>query len=804
MIKNYIKLAIRNLLKNKIFSAINVIGLSLGMAACIIILLFVNYEKGFDTIHTKNLYRLDEVQNFEGMTNPQKVALSMYPMGPTLKADFPEVKDYVRIHPYEMAGLVYKNNKIFLDNVYWTDPSFFYLFNYKLLRGDPEKVLSEPNTVVLTTESAEKLFGKEDPIGKSVSTYNRRDTLHFTITGIMENVSKNSHLQFDGLYSFSSLINPAKVDLKDFWGGNWVITYLELAKNTNVERLEKKFPDYFKKYVDEETANQYELFLQPLKDVHGTSGEITHDYHNFQKFDKSTTQTFLIIAIIVMLIACVNFINLSTAKSARRAKEVGVRKSIGAQRFQLTSQFMTESFLLSFIAMLMALILVAVSLPYVNQLSEHELVFSPFQQPALFLKLLLGTFFVGVLSGIYPALYLSSFKPVKVLKGVSNIGNTKSFTRNALVVGQFACAAFLIIAMIFVIRQLNFMQNKDAGFNKDQVIVISGAYNGYKPLKADLEANSLIKGVTGSSQSLGNNFHQGGFIYKGDGPERNLASSHVEVDEDFISLYEIKLLAGKNFSDNSNAQEYMINESLAKELLKDNPNASYESLIGDRFTSPYFAEGMDSLASIVAVTEDFNFNSLHTKVETLCIINYNKRGFHDVSVKIDGSRTKEAIAFVESTYKKNISTYPFDYYFLDDHFAQLYKNDQKVSKVVSILGGLAIIIACLGLLGLASFSAETRIKEIGVRKVLGASVTDIVQLLSKDFIKLVIIANLIAWPLAWWAVTVWLRDYAYHIGISLGVFALAGIVSLLIALISVSSQTFKAAVANPVKSLRTE
>jgi len=804
MFKNYLKLAIRNLWKNKIFSLINIVGLSLGMAVCITILLFVKYEKNFDSDHTKNLYRLDEVQSFEGMANPQKVALSMYPMGPTLKSEFPEIKDYVRIHSYEMAGLVYKEKKLFFDNIFFTDPSFFQLFNYKLLTGDPKKALASPNSVVLTTESAAKLFGKENPMGKSVETYNRRDTLHFTVTGIMENVPANSHLQFNGLYSFSTLIDPAKENLKDYWGGNWVITYLELADNTNISRLEKKFPAYIQKYMDAEGAKAYKLFLQSLKEVHTDSGEITHDYHNFQKFDKTYTDIFLIIAIIVLIIGCVNFINLSTAKSAGRAKEVGIRKSIGAQRFQLTAQFMGESLLISFTAMSLAILLVKLFLPFVNQLSEHALLFSFLSQPFLFLQVFAGTLLVGFLSGIYPALYLSSFVPVKVLKGISITGKNKSMTRNILVVGQFACAAFLIITTIFVIKQLNYMRNKDAGFNKDEVIVISGAYKGYMPLKTALKENSLVKGVTGSSQSLGNNLHQTGFTYRGDGPERNIATSHIMVDEDFIPLYKIKLIAGKNFTDEGNGNEYIINESLAKELLKDTPKASYESLLGDHFGGAYFNNGADSASTIVGITEDFNFNSLHTKIETLCLANFKTRGFHDVSVKIDGSRAKEAIAFVEATYKKHITTYPFSYVFLDEHLQQLYHNDEKVSKVVSILGALAIIIACLGLLGLASYSAETRIKEIGVRKVLGASVTNIVGLLSKDFIKLVVLANLIAWPLAGYVITAWLRDYAYHINLSLWVFALAGFISLGIALASVSSQTFKAAVANPVKSLRTE
>lgn len=798
MLKNYLKLALRNLWRNKTFSLINVIGLSIGIAVCISILLFVQFEKSFDKIHTKNIYRLNEVQSPEGMAAPQKVALSMYPMGSTLKDEFPEIKNYVRLHPFEMAGLANRDKKVFLDNVFWSDASFFQIFDYKLLKGDPKTVLITPNSVVLTTESAAKLFGNEDPMGKSLTTHNKRDTLHFTVTGIMENVPQNSHLQFNGLYSLNTIVNPADTNnWRSGWGGNWLITYLELSDNSNIERLEKKFPAYLQKYMGEDIIKSYQLFLQPIKEVHSTSGDITHDYFNFRKFDKSYANIFLIIGIIVLIIASINFINLSTAKSSSRAKEVGVRKSIGAQRLQLTFQFLSESLLLSFIALLLALLFVKLSLPLINQLSDHQLEFSFFNQPLLFLKILLATILLGLLAGIYPALYLSSFNPVKVLKGISVSG--KSVGRNALVIGQFACAAFLIITTIFVIQQLNFMRNKDAGFNKDQVMIISGAYRGYTKLKTALEESPLVKSVTGSSQSLGNNLHQGGFTYKGNGPQRELASSHVMVDEDFISLYQIKLIAGKNFTKEGNEREYIINESLAKELLKNDPKASLESLIGKKLSG-----GGDTTSSIVGITEDFNFNTLHNKVETLAMINSSSYGFHDVSVKIDGNRAKEAIAEVESIYKNTISTYPFSYVFLDDHFEKLYRNDMKVSKVVSILGFLAIIIACLGLLGLASYSTQTRVKEIGVRKVLGASVPAIIQLLSFDFIKPVLIANLIAWPLAWYAISKWLQDYAYHISISWWVFVVAGFCSLLIALISVSSQTFKAAIANPIKSLRTE
>ena len=796
MFKNFLKISLRNLWKNKVFSAINIIGLSLGMAVCITIMLFVQQERSFDTMHTKNLYRLDEVQSWEGMVEPQRVALSMFPMGPALKNDFPQVSNYVRIFPYEKAGLIYKDKKVFLENVFWTDSSFLQLFDFKLLKGNAKNVLAQPNSVVLTEESAAMLFGTEDPMGKSVSTHNKRDTLHFTVTGILENVPENSHLQFNGLYSLSTVIKPG--DAKE-WGDNGAITYVELSHGANVKALEAKFPSFLKKYMGDEGVKGYKLFLQPIDKIHNSSEDITHDYCNYKKFDETYTNIFFIIALIVLIIGCVNFINLSTARSARRAKEIGIKKAIGVQRHQLIWQFLGESVFLSILSMCIAIILVNLFLPYINILSGYHLSFSFFRRPVLLFMLLAGTLFIGIISGLYPAFYLSSFKPAKVLKGISATGKNKSFGRNVLVIGQFASATFLIIATIFVVKQLSFIRNKDTGFNKEQVLIISGAYKNYQKLKTALELSPLIKGVTGSSQRMGNNFHQSGFNYKGTGPVRNLALSHVYVDNDFISLYQINIIAGKDFTEAGNGKEYMVNESLAKELLKDEPKASYEMLIGRRFWGDE-----DSLSTIVGVVKDFNFNSLHKKIETLCLVNNKTRGFHDVSVKLDATKTKEAIAFIGNIYKTIIPNYPFEYQFLDEHFEQLYQADKKVSTVVSILALVAIIIACLGLLGLASFSAENRVKEIGIRKVLGATVSNIVSLLSRDFLKLVLLANIIAWPIAWYVINKWLQNYAYRIDMSISVFLLAGFISLVIAFIAVSSQTFKAAIINPIKNLRTE
>jgi putative ABC transport system permease protein len=801
MIKNYFKIAWRNLWKNKVFSFINVVGLAIGMAACVVIMLFVLYETSFDNFHKKNIYRLNEVQKFEGMVASQKVALSMFPMGPTLKNDFPEVRNFTRVWWNAKNQLTYKDKKIYLPQAFFVDSTFLEIFNFKLIKGAAETVLQKPNSVVLTQASAEKLFGPEDPVGKTVTHYGG-DTSSYMVTGILENVPQNSQLQFDALYTISTF-HEHYADMMNNWGGNWLNTYLELAPHTNVAALEKKFPAYLKAHMAKSGGwKNYELFLLPLRDIHSKANDVGLDYLNYQKFNNSYTSIFSIIAIIVLVIACVNFMNLSTARSAERAREVGIRKSVGAQRFQLSLQFIGETVLLSMVALLLAVVLVQLVLPYLNNLSQRNLRLPFFNNPLLLLYVFLGTVIVGVLSGIYPAVYLSSFQPIKVLKGSVQVGRNKGVLRNVLVVAQFTSAIFLIITTIFALRQLNYMQGRDPGFARDQVVNIpldEITYKKFDLIKQQLLGNTLISGVTGAQDVLGSHLDQSGVQFQGEGPLRQLTSTRLIVDHDYLSVYKIALLMGRNFSSESsaNGKEYIINESLAKELLKETPKKPMSWLLGKNF-------GFDSIGTIVGIAKDFNFNSLHYKVETMFIFNQKDWGFSNMSVKIDAHKARSALSFIQSIWKKNSPDHPFEYQFLDDHFKEVYRADTQVSNIVGILAVLAIIISCLGLFGLASYSAEKRVKEVGIRKVLGASVENIVGLLSKHFVKLVLIANIIAWPCAWLALSRWLRDYAYRVNLSWWVFILAGATALLIALVTVSFQSIRAAIANPVKSLRTE
>ena len=799
MLKNYFVITWRTLTRHKLYSAINIIGLATGMAACIVILLFVFYENSFDSMHHKNLYRLNEVETFTSTKTTQKEAASMFPMGPTLKDEFPEVLNYSRVDGNKQYEMTYGEKRVFLPQTFFVDTAFLRMFAFPLLEGDRQTALQQPNSIVLTESAARTLFGNADPIGKTLAHFGS-DTLVFTVTGILKDVPGNSQFQFDALQSYSTISKP---NWMNRWGDLGVITYLELARNTDMAALEKKFPAYLKKHGVGGKDIHYELFLQALRDVHANSADFIDDEINFQKFDRQYTNILMAVGLLVLLIACINFMNLSTARSAERGKEVGIRKTIGAMRTQLGVQFLGETVLFSFIALVVALGLVSLVLPYIDKLSGRNLSPLFFVHPGLLVAVFIGTILLGVLSGLYPAIYLSSFQPVKVLKGGGDTGKSKGTFRNILVVGQFACAIFLMIATILVFRQLNYMEKQDPGFDREQVVTIplhGITADKYGLLKEELSASPLVAGVTGAHDQLGSHWDQFGFgFWPGNGPMRVLFTPGLYVDPDYLSLYKIQLVAGRNFSKEKYAlaREYIVNETLGRELLKDQPGIPLSSLIGKHF-------GGDTTGSIVGVAKDFNFNSLHYKIEPLFLGNQSMWGFSMMSVKINGRQATRALALIESTWKKVLPEYPFSYQFLDDHFKELYRTDTQVSQMAAIMAGLAILISCLGLFGLASFSAEKRIKEIGIRKILGASVKDVVYLLSKHFIGLVLIGNLIAWPLAWLALHRWIQGYAYRVAISWWVFVLAGIAALVIALGTVSFLAVKAARNNPVKSLRTE
>ena len=798
MLKNYLMVTLRNLWRNKVYASINIAGLALGISSCILILIFVEHELSFDRFHSKSdqIYRLCEVQKFEGMT-AQNVALSMYPMGPALQKDFPEIKEFVRFVSQDQVQMLTDGAPYFSEKIYFVDEKALEMFDFKLLHGDPKTVLDEPNSVVLTPKNARILFQSTNPVGKTVKLKVEEGYKNFKVTGVLEEIPKNSHLQFEALFSLSSVEEES---WKEGWGNNWLVTYLYLDKNADLEKLHEAFPAFLRKYMEEDGASQYELFLQNLSEVHLGSTDITHDYQNVSKFDGKYIYIFIILAIFVLVIACVNFINLSTARSVKRAKEVGIRKTLGAYKSQLVGQFLSESIVFAFIAMFLSVFLVELSLPYLSNLIQRDLSLQFFTNPLMLPILLSGALLVGFLSGVYPAFFISAFEATRVLKGNLENKRVKFSLRNVLVVSQFAIATFLIVSTFIVVKQLDFMMNKDIGYNKEHVVIVPmnrTINEKFDAFKSDLLKSPAIIQVSASGQRLGNNIHQTSVKFKGENTEeRGLTSSFLNIDYDYLKLYNIKLLEGRGFSKEfgqDQQKSFIINEAMRKELgLKSGVDAKFG------------LSWVDTLGTIIGVTENFNFNSLHHTVQPLCMFVNNDWGYSELSVKVDAQNIKEAMAYLEKSWKTFEPELPFEYSFLDEHFENLYTSERQVSQVVSIFTFLAIVVACLGLYGLASFITQQRTKEIGIRKILGASVSQILFLLSGDFLRLVVIASIIALPMTYWAIQQWLQNYAFRTSISWWVFVLPLFIILGIALLTVSYQTLKTSRVNPADTLRYE
>ncbi len=797
MYKNYFKIAFRNLLKHKGYSFINIFGLALGMASCLLILLFVNNELNFDGFHEKkaNLYRLDEVQTF-GSVSSQKVALSMYPMGPNLVNDYPEITNFTRYWTMGKTLARKEDKQYYIDNISRVDTSFFEMFDFRLIDGIKSDLFKEPSDIVLSESTAKMIFGDENPVGKTLRMTG--DDIQVKITGVFEDVPDHSHLQFDALISTKFWDDENR---RNRWGSNYLNTYLELASNVNVEALEAKFDDFLVRYMNEQSLEFYELFLQPLPDVHLGSMDITHDYNNHKKFARSSVNIFLMLAFFVLLIASINFMNLSTARAATRGREIGVRKSIGAIKGQITGQFLAESILFTFIALIFAVGLCILALQPLNNIIDRELSMALYLEPVNLVAILVTTVLIGLLSGVYPALVMSGFNPVLALKGSGLKGNRSVF-RNVLVVFQYAIAIAIIIGTILATRQLEYMQNLDLGFEKDYVVTMDmyGDTNQrYDVLRSELLNQPNITGVTATTQRLGNNLHQTGMTYEGDTARINGSSSFVVVDVNFMDFYEMEILEGrglsKDYADDNRGRSFVINETLAKEIAS--------TVSGDVVGTPFHFGGTDTLGTIVGVVKDFNYNKLSLRVEPL-FMSRQDWGWGEVNVKIKGDDLQAGLRDMEQVWTTLFPQRPFEYEFLDDHIGEMYQSEQQLTKVISILSVLAIIIASLGLFGLASFTVRQRLKEMGIRKVLGASVGQIVMILSKKFTLLVLIAFAIAAPLTYYLMDDWMAGYAYSVGIGAGIFLMVGIGSWLIALLTVSAQSLRVAKSNPVETLRIE
>lgn len=796
MFSNYLSIAWRNIRKNPLYAFINIFSLAIGLAACLVIYLFISDERSFDAFHTKkeNIYRLDEVQNFTG-TNLQKVALSMAGMGPAMIEDFPEVQNMTRYWNRGKNLVENGESKFLIDNVAFVDSTFLDIFDFELLQGDRASVLDEPYTVAVTEETALKFFpSTAEALGGMLKFQNEE----YKITGLLKDIPENSHLQFDMLVSIPSVTrtNPG---FNNRWGGNFLNTYLVLTPGTDIPALEKKFPDFLSRHIDNPRINDfYVLFLQRLEDVHLSSTDIEHDYNNYRKFNGSYLGVFTVIGVIILVIAGVNFMNLTTARASHRWKEIGVRKTVGAKKFQLFTQFIFESLVLAALSLVFAAILDLLFVPILNELIGRKLSLMVFLlEPINLFYLLAITLGLGLLTGIYPSIYMTSFNMSRVLKG----GKGGSVFRSSLVVVQFGLAVAMIVSTFIVVQQLSFMKNTDIGFDKDQMMLIEmnkEANDKFETLKTELLKSTLVQGVTASGQRLGNNFHQWGFKVKADTGIMNITPSNVNVDYDYFKVYGIKIKEGRGFSkdfETDKGMAFVINESFAKEL-------GIKEIIGTPAGHSWYAD--DTLGTIVGVAEDFNFNSLHYKVNTLAMVVHPDWGYDELSVKINGANAQQAIAFVKKTWEQQISGFPFSYSFLDEHFEVLYRSDEQMSSVVTIMAGLAILISCMGLFGLAAITTERKTKEIGIRKALGATENQITFLLSRNFGMLVLIAFLLASPVTYVLVSAWLEGFAYRVDINPLLFLLGGLVALLIALGTISYHTIRSARENPVKALRYE
>jgi len=719
-------------------------------------------------------------------------------MGPFMKADFPEVKSYARFWNRGQQLVIKNDTRLLIPNVAFVDSTYLDIFDFEVLRGDRNTSLDHPFTMMVSEKTALKYFRSIDEAMNNTLTWRDKD---YKITGILRDVPENSHMQFDILASMTTATSEDK-GFNTQWGGNFLNTYFLLQPNVDIPAMEKKFPAFLQRHdKDPKIIDFYKLFLQPLDQVHLASMDIEHDYNNYRKFNGKYLDIFFLIGIFILLIAGVNFMNLTTARSSHRWKEIGVRKTVGAKKLQLFSQFVFESVLLALFALMLAALLDLLFIPLLNNLIGRQLsVNSLFNHPIELALVFVLTLLLGLLTGIYPSLYMTSFNLARVMKGGSKVEG-KSIFRSGLVVVQFGLALAMIVSTLIVLQQLYYMKNRDIGFKKDQMMLIGmnkEANQKFETMKQELLRSKLVQGVTASGQRLGNNFHQWGFKVKGDTGIFDITPSNVNVDYDYLTVYGIQLKEGRNFSKDlatDNGMAFIINESFAKEL-------GLKETIGTPAGHSWYKN--DSLGKIIGVVKDFNFNSLHYKVNTLEMVVHPDWGYDEMTVKIDGAHMEEAIAFVRETWNKMITTYPFDYSFLDGHFELLYRSDQQMSSVVSIMASLAILISCMGLFGLAAITTEKKTKEIGIRKVLGATETQITVLLSRNFTWLIVISFIIVSPITYWLLSGWLQSFAYRIDIHPAVFFVGGILSLLIALITISYHTLRSARANPVKALRYE
>jgi ABC-type antimicrobial peptide transport system permease subunit len=789
MFFNYLKVTFRNIKRHKAFSFINIAGLGIGMAISIFILLWIQDEQSYDRFHekSKTIYRVyEQWVTLQGAINPS--VSTPYPLGPALRDNFPEVVESMHFSIQYRNLVEYKERRFYEDRFAFADASFYTLFSFPLVKGDPETVLRELNSLVLSQSMAKKYFGNEDPIGKTLTVNTKHD---FLITGIMQDIPHNSHIQVGFVGNFEYLI-------ADGWSKRWVdhqyYTYLLLRPDTDVEAFGAKIKTYINDNQKDPTT--IHIALQSLEDIHLRS-HFTYDLGGTSQGKALYVYIFFLVAIMVLAIACINFMNLATAKAANRAKEIGIRKVSGASKGHLIKQFMGESFFMSVLAFLFSLICVAVLLPQFNQVTGKNFTSGSIFNSSMLFAFLALTMVTGLLAGSYPAVYLSAFRPSQVLKGKLRAGAKTRYFRRVLVVVQFSLSVMLLIGTIMIRNQLTYMQDKNLGIKKDNIVYVRLRGKLLEDHTAFRNELSRIPGIlnvtTSSSRPSRISGGTTGVDWEGRTPDQRIHWTVMSVGFDYIDTFGLEVVEGRGFSQNfttDTEKAYMINETGAEAL-------GFENAIGKRFNL------WDTEGSIIGVVKDFHMSSLHEKIGPL-IIKVHPSWDSFLFLHISTDRIKDVMAQVADIHQKLNPDYPFVYSFLDEDYEGFYRSEERTEKLFQFFSMVAIFISCLGLFGLSSFMAEQRTKEIGIRKVFGANVPNILMQLLRDFIKWVLYANLIAWPIGYFAMQQWLNNFAYRTNWDWRAFVYSGLGTLIIAAATVSYKSLKAASANPIDSLRYE
>ncbi len=808
MFRNYVKTTFRNLWKNKTYSFINIFGLAVGTLCCLYILLYVEEQYSYDKHHknASHIYRINSQLQMSGENHTN--ATSSPPIAPAMKNDFPEVEQFTRVIQVAKLGskqnlLHYGEKSFYEKKAVYVDSTFFEVFTYHFTSGSPSKALSEPYTVVLMKPIADKLFGHTDPVNKTIEIDNGYGKHDFKVTGVVDESLGKSHIESNLFITMNSGGIGGYVLQNTVWAGNnFAGSYVKLNPNANAAALQAKFPAFLNKYGQQqlkELGMQKQLQLQPVTSIHTTTG---YEVESSKTVSKTFLYILLLIATVIQVIACINFMNLSTARASKRAKEVGVRKVIGAGKSDLVKQFLGESFLLSLMGVVIALPLLIVFLPYLNSLTQADIHLSFLQDYRLWLMMAGLITVTGIVAGSYPAFYLSAFQAIKVIKGNFTSNTSAAGIRRSLVVFQFVLSIVLIAGVIIIYSQLNYIRNKDLGFDKSQKLIFS-FYTGSSQSKMHVFGNDVRKLAEVSSVTEADNYlsqfigQDHGVYLEGSNMAAAIDAQNISTDEFFTKTYGIRMVGGRDFRLNDSGK-VLINETLLHKL-----GLPLEKAPGTRLYSQY-GSSPATWVEVAGVMKDFNFNSLHKDVKPFMLVYNPNRKLNELTIAVNSGNYKELLAKIESIWRRHLPETPFEFAFLDDQVQKQYETEITLANIINSFTLMAILISCLGLFGLAAFSAEQRRKEIGIRKVLGAGVVNLATLLSKDFLKLVLIAILIATPIAWWAMDTWLQAFAYKIHISLWMFAAAGMLAILIALFTVSFQALRSALANPVKSLRTE